>query len=106
MRKIGVEGHAVAGHQLVALAVAKKNDRARPDQRGLAAAWFVHRWVTRAAGHRARRESVLGQLRALPGERWREDLIPMSSRSRRTFAPRVAAHDVHRAVLVESQQLG
>ena len=61
--QVGIEGHAVAGGELVARAVAVQHDGARLDQRGLAAARLVHRRVAgppvtapaRACGARARR---------------------------------------------------
>src|ERR1700749_1850398 len=52
MGQVRVEGHAIAGGQLVAGAVTVQDDAALLDERGLPAAGLVHRRVARTAGDR------------------------------------------------------
>ncbi len=78
VRQVGVEGHAVARCQLVALSVAHQHHRAALDERRLAAARLVHRRIVHGARRAARRERVPRELRAL-------------ARLRRRSAPRSCA---------------
>src|SRR5947208_2973029 len=59
--QVGVEGHAVAGRQLVAFTVAVQDDRAGLHERDLAAARLVHRRVAGATGRRAGGQDVAGE---------------------------------------------
>src|ERR1700737_3125207 len=67
MRQVGVEGHAIAAAELVALTVADEHRDALLDERGLAAAGLVHRRVVGTAGCGARRQHVQRELGALSG---------------------------------------
>src|SRR6266516_1390429 len=73
VRQVGVEGDAVAGGQLVALAVDVEHHGAVLDEGDLAAAGLVHRRVAGAAGLRAGRQRVAAELGALAGQRRGED---------------------------------
>src|SRR5512132_3057701 len=72
--EVGVEGDAVAGRQLVALAVDVEHDGAGLDERDLAAAGLVHRRVAGPAGPPADGQDVAAELHALAGQRRGEDL--------------------------------
>ena len=58
MGQVGVEGHAVAGRELVRGAVAVQHDAAGLDERRLAAAGLVHRRVAGTAGGGAGRQHM------------------------------------------------
>src|SRR4051794_41744856 len=73
MWKVGVEGHAVAGGELVAGAVADEGERAALDEARLAAPGLVHGRVAGPAGAGARLEAVAGDLGPLTGQRRGED---------------------------------
>src|SRR4051794_30592842 len=106
MWEVGVEGHAVAGDELVALAVDLEHDPPLLDERALAAAGLVHRRVARAAGDRPRGEDVTRELGPLPGQRRREDLRAVAGRRVARPGPALRrAHDRDLAALVEAQQL-
>src|SRR5581483_5908220 len=105
MGKVGVEGDAVAGGQLVLLAVAMKPDCALLDQRDLATAGLVHRRIAATARARARGKPVQRDLGPLTGQRRGEDLVAVAA-GRRALAALAAPHYRNRSVFVESQQLG
>src|SRR5919206_3874964 len=69
--QVGVERHAVAGGQRMALAVDVQLDRAALDERDLAAPRLVHRRVAGGAGLRARGGGGAGGVRAPPPGRRR-----------------------------------
>src|SRR4051812_50027021 len=66
MRKIGVEGDAVAGMELVAVGVDDQAYGAGLDERGLAAAGLMHGRGAGAARLRTRRPDVMRDPRAQP----------------------------------------
>ena len=106
MRQIGVEGHAVALGERMALAITDQHHRAELDQRGLAASRLVHRRVIGCAGRSAGGERVPGELRSL-------SRLPRGHDLEAVAAPWVApalspcrAHDRHGALLIQAQQLG
>src|SRR5215212_6706685 len=103
VRKIGVEGDAVAGVELVAIGIDDQAYGAGLDERGLAAAGLVHGWVAGAAGLRTGRQDVARDLGAEPRRGRRQDLVAMTASA--TLAPFRGAHDGDRAVLVQAQQL-
>jgi len=86
-------------------AVAVQDDRARLDQRRLAAAGLVHRRIAGAARYGARSQQVQAQLRAL-ARQWRgQDLIAVARSAGGTGAALPRAHDRYGAALVQAQQL-
>ena len=104
--QVGVEGHAVALGELVALAVDAQHDAAGLHERGLAAAGLVHRRVAGAAGARVRRQHVARELGALAGQRRGEDLGAVAGGGVAVAGPALAgADDRDLAALVEAQQL-
>src|SRR4051794_32931394 len=74
VRQVGVEGHAVARGEVVALAVDLEDDGAVLNQGDLPAARLVHRRVARQAGARAGGQHVPAQLGALARQRRGEHL--------------------------------
>jgi hypothetical protein len=104
--QVGVERDAVARGELVALAVDPQHDAALLDERALAAARLVHRRVAGAAGDGRGCEDVAGELRALAGQRRREDLGAVAGGAVARARPAVAGtDDRHGPALVEAQQL-
>src|SRR3954447_685014 len=97
MRKIGVEGDAVAGMELVAVGVDDQAYGAGLDERGLAAAGLMHGRVAGAAGLRTGRQDVMRALGAQPRRRRGQDLVAVTASP--AVAPFGGAHDRHRAVL-------
>src|SRR4051812_32981296 len=74
MCEVGVEGHAVAGGELVAGAVADDRERAALGEACLAAPGLVHGRVARPAGAGTGLEVVAGDLGPLARQRRREDV--------------------------------
>src|SRR4051812_42718530 len=103
--QVGVEGDAVAGVQLVAVAVDVEHDAAVLDERDLAAARLVHGRVAGAAGARLGRERVAAELGALARQRRGEDLEGVAALGRAAAAALLRADDRHGAGLVEPEQL-
>src|SRR3954454_4800697 len=103
MGKVGVERHAVALGERVALAVDVEDDVARVHEGHLAGAGLVDRRVAGTAGGGARCEDVARELGALPGLRWRQDLVAVARRPTLAALPRTGDRDG--AGLVEAQQL-
>src|SRR5688572_20326338 len=106
MGQVGVERHAVAHGELVALAVDLEHDAPFGDERALTAARLVHRRVAGAAGRGTGREHVARELGTLARQRRREDLgLVAGGRIARAGAAVARADDRDRAALVEAQQL-
>src|SRR5918911_1284102 len=79
--KIGVERHAVALGQGMALAIDVEDDLALVDEGDLARAGLVARGIAGAPGRRARCEDVARQPHALAGLRRAEDLVGVTRRT-------------------------
>src|SRR3954468_13124942 len=105
MGQAGVEGDAVAGAELVALAVDVEHDGAVLHDGDLAAAGLVHGGIPPGAGLRAGREDVAAELGAQARQRRGDDLDAVPGGPRAAASPLAGADDVHRAGLVEAQQL-
>jgi hypothetical protein len=101
--QVGVEGHAVALAQRVALAVRDQCDLARLHHCGLATAGLVHGWVARPAGHRPGFQPVKRDVGPLTGERRRQLLDSVAGSP--ALSPLAAPNDHDMAVLVQAQQL-
>src|ERR1700742_4000709 len=79
MGKVGVEGHAVAGLELVAAPIAAEHDGALLHERRLAAAGLVHRRILGAAGDRSPRGRGIAAVRT--STRWPRRAWPPTRRS-------------------------
>ncbi len=103
--QIGVEGHAIALPQLVALTVADEHNGSVLDERGLATAGLVHRRIVGGARCASSSERVAGELSALPGLRGGQYLVVVSAARVAAVLAFLRAHDRDGTVLVQSQEL-
>src|SRR5581483_184828 len=84
--KIGIEGHTIAGGELVAVAVVHQHDSAGFDQCGFTAARLVHRGIPGTAGERPGGQHMAGELRPLARKWWGQDLVAVTPPPARSLA--------------------